>query len=107
MMQEIMKARRASNFPKALELLDVLILKYPDYSEGWNQRATIYYLMGNLEASLKDVAETLVREPRHFGALAGRAAIRWMRGETDLAKQSFNAAIEIHPYLSDQEFLSQ
>ena len=47
----------------------------PDYAEGWNKRATAYYLRGEYSASLRDVRETLRREPRHFGALSGWAAM--------------------------------
>jgi tetratricopeptide (TPR) repeat protein len=107
LMQEIMTARRNGDFQRAIELLDILVTQYPEYPEGWNQRATVYYMIGNYEASLKDVAETLFREPRHFGALAGRAAIYWMQGDRELAKQSLRDAVEIHPYLRDQEMLSQ
>ena len=97
LMQEIMTARRNGDFQRAIELLDILVTQYPEYPEGWNQRATVYYMIGNYEASLKDVAETLVREPRHFGALAGRAAIYWMQGDRELARQSLRDAVEIHP----------
>ena len=107
MMQEIMTARRGGDFKRAIDLLDILVTQYPEYSEGWNQRATVYYMMGNYEASLKDVAETLAREPRHFGALAGRAAIYWMQGDRDQARQSLRDAVEINPYLRDQKMLSQ
>ena len=31
----------------------------PSFSEGWNKRATIYYLMGDFEHSLADVDRTL------------------------------------------------
>ena len=106
MMEEILNARRVSNYSKAIALLDKLITTYPDYSEAWNQRATVYYMMGNYEASLKDVGETLAREPRHFGALAGRAAIRWQMGDKESAMQSMREAVDIHPYLRDREKLS-
>jgi tetratricopeptide (TPR) repeat protein len=107
LMQEIMSARSHGKFEHAIELLDILVSQYPEYSEGWNQRATVYYMIGNYEASLKDVMETLAREPRHFGALAGRAAIYWMQGDQELARESLRDAVQIHPYLRDQKMLSQ
>ena len=70
LMQEIMSARRNGKFERAIELLNILVKQYPEYPEGWNQRATVHYMIGNYEASLNDVTETLAREPRHFGALA-------------------------------------
>lgn len=102
-MQTIMAAREASNYEEAITLLNDLIEQYPDYSEGWNQRATIYYLMGNFNASVLDVAQTLKREPRHFGALSGLAIILWQQGNQDLARKSLSEAVRIHPFLRSQD----
>jgi len=107
MMEEILAARRINNYEKAVSLLDTLIERYPDYSEGWNQRATIYYMIGNFQASLRGVRETLAREPRHFGALAGRAAMQWQIGDKELARQSLRQAVEIYPFLKNRGMLSQ
>ena len=43
----------------ALTALNDIVKTYPDYSEGWNQRATLYYTMGNLDASLADIEKVL------------------------------------------------
>jgi tetratricopeptide (TPR) repeat protein len=88
-------------------LLNDLIAQYPNYSEGWNQRATIYYLMGNFDASVLDVAQTLKLEPRHFGALSGLAAILWQKGNQDLARKSLREAVRIHPFLSGRGMFEQ
>jgi len=45
----------------------------PDLSEPWNKRATVYWLLGNFEASIADICETVKREPRHFGPIRGSA----------------------------------
>jgi tetratricopeptide (TPR) repeat protein len=102
MMQTVMGTREAGNYKEAITLLNDLITKYPDYSEGWNQRATIYYLMGNFDASMLDVAQTLKLEPRHFGALSGLAVMLWKQGNQDLARKSLSEAVRIHPFLSSQ-----
>ena len=99
-MQTIMATREAGNYEESIMLLNDLITRYPNYSEGWNQRATIYYLMGNFDASVLDVAQTLKLEPRHFGALSGLAAILWQKGNQDLARKSLREAVRIHPFLS-------
>jgi len=57
----------------ALKLLDAVVKLRPDYVEGWNRRATLYYLKNDYAHSLEDIEQVLVREPRHFGALAGSA----------------------------------
>ena len=105
LMGEAMRARRESDYEKAIELLTTVIVSYPDYSEAWNQRATIYFLIGDDEASLIDIAETLAREPRHFGALAGRAMIRSKQGKPVLAKNNLREAVKIHPFLRDRHLL--
>ena len=48
-MREVLLARGTGNIAEALRLLDRLVVDYPDYAEGWNQRATIKYMMGNFD----------------------------------------------------------
>ena len=72
--------------PRArLDLLNALVDRLPDYAEGWNQRATVYYMLGNYEASLADIDKVLEFEPRHFGALSGRCMIYLAQGKRALA----------------------
>ncbi len=103
LMQDALAARRAERFDVAISLLDQIIERQPDYAEAWNQRATIYFMIGDYEKSLEDVAETLKREPRHFGALSGRGMIRLRQGRDALAWQNFEAARKIHPYIGGRE----
>ena len=64
-------AMEAQKAEVAIKLLDAVIKLRPDYVEAWNRRATVYYLQNDYEHSLQDIEQVLVREPRHFGALAG------------------------------------
>src|SRR3954466_4341992 len=68
-------AMDAQQVDVALKLLDSVVKLRPDYIEAWNRRATIYYLKNDYTHSLQDIREVLVREPRHFGALAGLGMI--------------------------------
>jgi tetratricopeptide (TPR) repeat protein len=68
-----MRALASGNYTEAIADFSLLIELQPAYAEGWNKRATAYYLRGEYKSSLADVRETLRREPRHFGALAGSA----------------------------------
>jgi tetratricopeptide (TPR) repeat protein len=83
----------------ALKLLDKVVKLKPDYVEGWNRRATIYYLQNDYAKSLSDIREVLVREPRHFGALAGLGMIMQELGDDKRALDAFRKALEINPYL--------
>jgi len=83
----------------ALKLLDKVVRLKPDYVEGWNRRATIYYLQNDYAKSMSDIREVLVREPRHFGALAGLGMIMQELGDDKRALDAFRKALEINPYL--------
>jgi tetratricopeptide (TPR) repeat protein len=83
----------------ALKLLDKVVKLRPDYVEGWNRRATIYYLQNDYSKSMSDIREVLVREPRHFGALAGLGMIMQELGDDKRALDAFRKALEINPHL--------
>ena len=70
-----MRAMQADDLALAIQQFNNIILLNPNFTEAWNKRATAYYLRGEYRASLADIAETLRREPRHFGALWGRSSI--------------------------------
>lgn len=91
----------------ALTLLDQLVIDYPAYAEGWNQRATLYFMLGRFDDSLADIDKVLALEPRHFGALAGRVMIYLRRGQHAEALREMLAALKIHPYLSGREFFPE
>ena len=84
-------------FPEALLIFSQITERYPNYAEGWNKRATLYYLLGDLDASLADIEKTLTLEPRHFGALSGQGLVYIQRKELQKAKQAFEALVKIHP----------
>ena len=104
LLQEAIEARRWYNFDRALTLLDQVINIVPDYSEAWNQRATVHFQRGDFERSLEDIAKTLELEPRHFAAMAGRGIIRLQQGDSALAIQNIKAALDYHPFLRERKF---
>jgi tetratricopeptide (TPR) repeat protein len=83
----------------AIKLLDAIIKLRPDYIEAWNRRATLYYLQSNYGKSLADIREVLLREPRHFGALAGLGMIMQDLGDERRALDAFRKALAINPHL--------
>lgn len=84
-------------YPEALVIYSRIVESFPDYAEGWNRRATLYYLVGNLDASIADIEKTLVLEPRHFGALSGLGMVYLQRKELGKAKQAFEDLVLVHP----------
>jgi len=83
----------------ALKLLDAVVKLRPDYVEGWNRRATLYYLKNDYAHSLQDIEQVLVREPRHFGALAGLGMIMQDLGDEKRALDAFRKALAVNPHL--------
>jgi Flp pilus assembly protein TadD len=86
-------------FRHAVETFSKLIEIAPDLPEGWNKRATVHWLLGDFPASIKDICETLKREPRHFGALSGLGMIRAEMGENGRAVAAFEMAKKANPHI--------
>ena len=84
---------------KAYELFTKIIATEPDWSEAWNKRATVLYLMNRYQSSLDDIKITLSLEPRHFGALSGQALNYIELKEYEKAIESFEASQKIYPLL--------
>jgi tetratricopeptide (TPR) repeat protein len=101
-MRDVLELRQRADFPAVIALLDDMVKDYPTYAEGWNQRATIYYLLRNFDQSIADIEKALEFEPRHFGALAGRAVMYKQQGKDDLARQDMIRALAIHPFLVER-----
>src|SRR6266849_1532975 len=98
----MMRARAAMDAQQidvALKLLDAVVKLRPDYVEGWNRRATLYYLKNDYTHSLEDIEQVLVREPRHFGALAGLGMIMQDIGDDKRALDAFRKALAVNPHL--------
>ena len=71
----------------------------PEFAEGWNKRATLYFLAGDLHKSLADCDEVIKRNPQHFGALAGYAQIYFRLEYYDRALEYSRRALAINPNL--------
>lgn len=99
MMARGLAAMHVRDLATALAIYSALVERTPDFAEAWNKRATVYFLMGELKASLADVERTLALEPRHFGALGGAGQIHLQRGLLRPAYEAFRRALEINPHL--------
>ena len=99
LMGRVIKAMAQRKLAQALELLHSVVAVAPDYAEGCNKRATVYFMMGDYKASIADVERTLALEPRHFGALAGLGLINIMLARHSEALAAFEAALAVHPHM--------
>jgi tetratricopeptide (TPR) repeat protein len=92
-------AMSRQDFAQARTHLDALIALEPDLAEGWNKRATVYYIEGDYPSSLADIEQTLRLEPRHFGALSGLGMILEQMGQKEGALKAYRAALVLNPYM--------
>ena len=88
-----------SEGPAAVQTFSAVIQRRPDFAEGWNKRATVYFLMGEYEKSLKDCDEVMKRNPNHFGALAGYGQIYLQLDQPERALEYFRKALRVNPNL--------
>ena len=97
LMTEGSEAMGTARFGTALEKFNAIVAQKPDFAEGWNKRATLYYLMGNYEQSLADIDHTLELEPRHIGALSGLGLVNMKMEREEAAADAFQRVLKIDP----------
>ncbi|MDL2399248.1 hypothetical protein [Rhizobium mayense] len=97
LMQWADKAIQDKRNAAAMDFLDQVIALKPDYVEGWNRRATLNFAIGDYRKSMEDINQVLRIEPRHFGALAGMAAILSETGNDELTLKAWERFLEIYP----------
>ncbi len=91
------EAMQAGRHAEAIEAFSRVIETQPDFAEGWNRRATVYFLSGQTEKSIADCAEVLKRNPGHFGALSGLGQIYLGMQDYDKALAWLRRALEVNP----------
>jgi len=95
---------QAGRHAEAISTFTEVIKRKPEFAEGWNRRATVYYLAGEYRKSIADCDEVLKRNPAHFGALAGYGEIFLKMNEPEKALAWFRRAFEVNPNLLGVEF---
>lgn len=88
---------RAGRHADAIKTFSQVIAAKPEFAEGWNKRATTYYLASDYRKSIADCHEVLKRNPRHFGALSGMGQIHLQLDEPGAALVWFRRALEANP----------
>ena len=91
----------------ALKVFDNILATDPEWSEAWNKRATVYFLMNKFKNSLDDIDKVLSIEPRHFGALSGQARIFIKLQKYEKAIKSIERALEFYPTFRSRELIPE
>ena len=82
---------------KAIATFTRIIGLKPGFAEGWNKRATLYFLAGEFRKSLADCAQVIKRNPYHFGALAGYGQIYLRLEDYEHSLAYFHRALAVNP----------
>lgn len=103
--REGLNLMQSGDTPKAIEVFGSIIAKRPEFAEAWNKRATIYYMSGEYDLSLRDCEEVLKRVPQHFGALVGYAQMLSERSQPERALELMERASQVNPYLANADLM--
>ncbi len=98
LMQRGLVSMQNGDFDAAVAHFSALVDHAPDFAEGWNKRATAYFLMRRFALSMADIERTLALEPRHFGAISGLGQILVILGRREDALRVYEHLQTIHPH---------
>ncbi len=101
LMQTGIRALNYSTYRRALQSFDRVIEMAPEFAEGWNKRATLYYHIKEYRRSIDDIKETLRLEPRHFGAWSGLGLVSIAQENYSGALAAFKKALSINPHIAN------
>lgn len=91
------ESMRTRDLIMSINFFSKVIEKKPDFAEGWNKRATVYFMMGEFDKSMFDINQTLQLEPRHFGALDGMGLIFMHLQQYSKAIKIYDQMLKIFP----------
>ena len=91
----------AENFAMAVWHFSALIDHAPEFAEGYNARATGFFLLGKYGEAMADIEMALALNPRHFGALVGMGTIQEEIGHPENALTAYKAALALNPHSAE------
>ena len=83
----------------AVQTFSRIIQRRPDFAEGWNKRATVYFMLGDYRRSLADCDEVMARNAYHWGALSGYGMIYMQLDQPGRALEYLEKALTVNPNL--------
>ncbi len=86
------------NYDRALFYFNEVVALDPNFVEGWDKRAAIFFLKDDYASALKDIEHVLKLEPRHFGAMGGLAVILQDLGDKKGALDIYRRALKLDPW---------
>lgn len=101
LLQEGVQALAGKAWEEAVVTFSRVIERAPDFAEGYNKRATTYYMMGEYPQAVADCEATVARNPNHFGALSGEGLCYLALGQLHKARDAFHRALAINPNMPE------
>lgn len=102
-LQEGVQALKREAWTEAITIFTQVIEQAPEFAEGYNKRATAYYLAGEYTLSIADCEATVARNPYHFGALSGEGLCYLALGRLKKARKLFRKALGVNPNMPGVE----
>ena len=99
-MEECLVFFKNNKLDKAINCFTNLNKLDQNWAEPLNKIATIKFLMGDYDKSIRYIKLTLEKEPRHFGAIAGLVQINIILKKYDTALKHLVSLEKIHPFIS-------
>ena len=94
---------QAGELKEAIGTYSEVIERKPAFAEGWNKRATVLFLTGDLKRSLADCDQVMKRNPNHFGALSGYGQIYFQLEQYEKAISYWKRALKVNPNLGVED----
>jgi tetratricopeptide (TPR) repeat protein len=85
----------------ALQILNSVVQIAPDYSEGWNRRAAVFFVKKDFGESLESLRHALALDPSHYKAIQGLGLIMQELGDKKAALKAYRHALSVHPHLEN------
>ena len=92
------EALENEEFDIALEHFTALTDHAPEFAEGWNMRATTFFMIDEYSLSIADIGRTLSLNPDHFSALNGLGIILEELDDYPNALMAYRLAHEKNPH---------
>ncbi len=107
LLEESRQAQLRFDYDEALLYMKELVKHAPQFAEGWNQLAYVYFLAGQYDASLAAIDRVLTLEPMHYAALAGKGIILMQQGKVAEAQVALKRALAIDPWLKERNLIGE
>jgi tetratricopeptide (TPR) repeat protein len=103
LLAEGIEQMQSARLDEAIATFSDIIRRKPGFAEGWNKRATAYFLAGDYKHSLADCGQVIKRNPHHFGALSGYGQIYARLEQYEKAIGWWRRALEVNPNMESVE----